>query len=116
MTTPSWRLLRRLRALAVSSDSPRWMLCSEPLPGLDRYAPSVPRRVLRRRERAGGLCQNEGMRNAISVILQKALAIAILLVAAWVVFHLVIGIVATVAWIIVAVVAVVAVLWAIRIL
>jgi hypothetical protein len=42
----------------------------------------------------------------------KALAIVILLVAAWILFKLVIGVVAAVAWIVVAVLAVVAVLWA----
>ena len=44
----------------------------------------------------------------------KALAIAVLLVAAWILFKVVIGVVTAVAWTIVAVVAVVAVLWAVN--
>ncbi len=56
------------------------------------------------------------MRNAISDIGRKALAIAILLVAAWVLLKLVIGIVASVAWIVVAVLAIAAIVWAIRVL
>jgi len=47
---------------------------------------------------------------------KKLLAIAVLLVAAWVLFKLVLGFVAAVAWIIVAVLAVVAVVWALRVL
>ena len=46
----------------------------------------------------------------------KLLAIAVLLVAAWVLFKLVLGFVAAVAWIIVAVIAVFAVVWALRVL
>lgn len=45
---------------------------------------------------------------------RKLLAIAVLLVAAYVLFKLVIGVVAAVAWVAVAVVAVVAVVWAVR--
>ena len=47
---------------------------------------------------------------------RKLLAIAVLLVAAWVLFKLVIGVVAAVAWVAVAVLAVVAVVWALRVL
>ncbi len=47
---------------------------------------------------------------------RKLLAIAILLVAAWLVFKLVLGFVAAVAWIVVAVIALVAVIWALRVL
>lgn len=47
---------------------------------------------------------------------RKLLAVAILLVAAWVLFKLVLGFVAAVAWVAVAVLAVVAIVWAIRIL
>lgn len=47
---------------------------------------------------------------------RKALALAVLLVAAWVLFKLVLGFVAAVAWIAVAVLAVVAVVWALRVL
>jgi len=47
---------------------------------------------------------------------KKALALVVLLVAAWVLFKLVIGVVAAVAWVVVAVLALVAVVWAIRVL
>lgn len=47
---------------------------------------------------------------------KKLLALAVLLVAAWVLFKLVIGVVAAVAWVVVAVLAVVAVVWALRVL
>jgi hypothetical protein len=47
---------------------------------------------------------------------RKLLAVLVLLLAAWVLFKLVLGFVAAAAWIVVAVVAVVAVVWAIRVL
>ncbi|HLM10671.1 MAG TPA: hypothetical protein VK307_13210 [Thermoleophilaceae bacterium] len=47
---------------------------------------------------------------------RKALAVLVLVVAAWVLFKLVLGFVAAVAWIVVAVVAVMAVVWALRVL
>jgi hypothetical protein len=47
---------------------------------------------------------------------KKALALVVLLVAAWILFKIVIGAVAAVAWVVVAVLAVVAVVWAIRVL
>jgi len=47
---------------------------------------------------------------------RKLLAIAVLLVAAWILFKVVLGFVAAVAWIAVAVLAIVAVVWAIRVL
>lgn len=47
---------------------------------------------------------------------KKLLAIVVLLVAAWVLFKLVLGVVTAVAWIVVAVLAVVAIVWAIRVL
>ena len=47
---------------------------------------------------------------------RKLLAVAILLVAAWILFKLVLGFVAAVAWVAVAVLAVVAIIWAIRVL
>jgi hypothetical protein len=46
----------------------------------------------------------------------KLLAVAVLIVAAWILFKVVIGVVAAVAWVVVAVLAVVAVIWAIRVL
>jgi GNAT superfamily N-acetyltransferase len=45
-TTDSWWLLRRLRALGFQVRWPAWVLCSEPLPGLDRYVPTRPAFVL----------------------------------------------------------------------
>jgi hypothetical protein len=47
---------------------------------------------------------------------KKLLAIGVLLVAAWILFKVVIGVVATIAWVAVVVLAIVAVVWAIRIL
>jgi hypothetical protein len=47
---------------------------------------------------------------------KKLLAIAVLLVAAWILFKVVLGFVAAVAWIAVVVLAVVAIVWAIRVL
>ena len=47
---------------------------------------------------------------------KKALALVVLLVAAWILFKIVIGVVAAVAWVVVAVLALVAVVWAIRVL
>ena len=47
---------------------------------------------------------------------KKAVALVVLLVAAWILFKLVIGVVAAVAWVVVAVLALVAVVWAIRVL
>jgi hypothetical protein len=46
----------------------------------------------------------------------KLLAIGVLLVAAWILFKVVLGAVAAVAWIAVVVLAIVAVVWAIRVL
>lgn len=45
-TTISWWLLRRLRQLGFSVYWPSWVLCSEPLPGLDRYTPTRPPHLL----------------------------------------------------------------------
>jgi hypothetical protein len=47
---------------------------------------------------------------------RKALALLILLAAAWILFKLVIGVVAAVAWFVVAVLLVIAIIWAIRVL
>jgi hypothetical protein len=47
---------------------------------------------------------------------RKLLAIVILLVVAWLLFKLVLGFVAAVAWIAVVVLAVIAVIWALRVL
>ena len=47
---------------------------------------------------------------------RKLLAVAVLVVAAYVLFKLVLGFVAAIAWIVIAVVAVAAVVWAVRVL
>jgi hypothetical protein len=51
---------------------------------------------------------------ALAGIGGKAVAVVVLLVAAWVLFKIVIGVVAAVAWTIVAILAVGAVLWALN--
>lgn len=45
-TTTSWWLLRRLRRLGFQVLWPGWVMCSVPIPGLDRYAPTMPPQVL----------------------------------------------------------------------
>jgi GNAT superfamily N-acetyltransferase len=45
-TTHAWWLLRRLRGLGFSVYWPSWILCSQPLPGLDRYVPTRPPHLL----------------------------------------------------------------------
>lgn len=45
-TTTSWWLLRRLRGLGFQVFWPGWVMCSVPLPGLDRYAPAMPPQLL----------------------------------------------------------------------
>ena len=47
---------------------------------------------------------------------RKLLALVVLLLAAWVLFKLVLGFVAAVAWILVVVLAIAAVVWAVRVL
>ncbi|HEX2162241.1 MAG TPA: hypothetical protein VHF88_10530 [Thermoleophilaceae bacterium] len=56
------------------------------------------------------------MGEAVRTGTRKLLALAVLLVAAWILFKIVLGFVTAVAWIAVAVLAVVAVVWAIRVL
>jgi hypothetical protein len=56
------------------------------------------------------------MGEAISDIARKVLAVAVLVVAAYILFKIVIGAVAAVLWIVVAIVAVIAVIWALRVL
>jgi hypothetical protein len=56
------------------------------------------------------------MGDALSDIARKMLAVAVLVVAAYVLFKIVIGAVAAVLWIVVAIVAVIAVIWALRVL
>jgi hypothetical protein len=45
-TTNSWWLLDRLRRLGFTIHWPSWVMCSVPLPGLDRYLPTRPARLL----------------------------------------------------------------------
>jgi GNAT superfamily N-acetyltransferase len=45
-TSLAWWQLRRLRTLGFSVYWPSWVLCSVPLPGLDRYAPTRPPHLL----------------------------------------------------------------------
>jgi GNAT superfamily N-acetyltransferase len=45
-TTSSWWLLDRLRRLGFTVYWPAWVLSSVPLPGLDRYLPTRPARLL----------------------------------------------------------------------
>src|SRR3954453_3824717 len=56
------------------------------------------------------------MGQAISGAARKLLAVAVLVVAAFVLFKIGIGVVASIAWIVVAIVAVTAVIWALRVL
>jgi hypothetical protein len=58
-------------------------------------------------ERMGELARDTG---------RKALALGVLLLAAWLLFKVVLGFVATIAWIAVVVVAIAAVVWALRVL
>ncbi len=44
--TDSWWLLRRLRKLGLRVWWPSWVMCSIPLPGLDRYMPTRPPHLL----------------------------------------------------------------------
>ena len=46
VTTLSWWLIRRLRGLGFHVFWPSWVMCSVPLPGLDRYVPTRPPHVL----------------------------------------------------------------------
>jgi GNAT superfamily N-acetyltransferase len=45
-TTLAWWLLRRLRSLGFQVYWPSWVMCSIPLPGLDRYVPTRPPHLL----------------------------------------------------------------------
>jgi hypothetical protein len=56
------------------------------------------------------------MGQAVSDAARKLLAVAVLIVAAFVLFKLILGFVAAIAWIVIAVVAVIAVIWALRVL
>jgi hypothetical protein len=56
------------------------------------------------------------MKESLSGLAVKALAVVVLLIAAWILFKVVIGVVAAVAWIVVIVLAVMAVIWALSVL
>jgi hypothetical protein len=56
------------------------------------------------------------MREAAGDLGRKALALLVLLIAAWILFKVVIGVVAALATIIVVVIAIAAIIWAIRVL
>jgi hypothetical protein len=56
------------------------------------------------------------MREAASDAGKKALALIVLLVAAWILFKVVLGVVSAIAWIVVVVVALLAIVWALRVL
>lgn len=45
-TTLSWWLMSRLRTLGFQVFWPAWVMCSVPLPGLDRYVPTMPPHLL----------------------------------------------------------------------
>ena len=45
-TTFAWWLLRRLRGLSFAVDRPGWILSTTPMPGLDRYLPARPPKIL----------------------------------------------------------------------
>ena len=45
-STDAWWLLRRLRQLCFRVWWPSWVMCSVPLPGLDRYVPTRPPHLL----------------------------------------------------------------------
>jgi N-acetylglutamate synthase-like GNAT family acetyltransferase len=45
-TTASWWLMDRLRRLGFKVHWPAWIMSSVPLPGLDRYLPTAPVRLL----------------------------------------------------------------------
>lgn len=56
------------------------------------------------------------MREAAGDLGRKALALLVLLIAAWIVFQVVVHVVAFVFWIVVVILAIAAIVWAIRVL
>ena len=56
------------------------------------------------------------MKESLSGLAVKALAVVVLLIAAWILFKVVLGVVTAVAWVVVIVLAVMAVLWAASVL
>ena len=63
-----------------------------------------------------GLCQTCRMGELARDTGKKALALGVLLLAAWVLFKVVLGFVTAVAWIVVVVLALAAIVWALRVL
>ena len=111
-TTDSWWLLDRLRRLGFRVHWPAWVMSSVPLPGLDRSATCPPRR------RGCSDLATTGWhgRGPLPTSPRKTLAVAVLVVAAYVLFKIVLGAVLGIAWVVLAVLAVVAVIWALRVL
>jgi hypothetical protein len=62
------------------------------------------------------MSNNASTRPTLSGLALKAVAVVALLVAAWILFKVVIGVVTAVAWVVVIVLAVMAVLWAMSVL
>ena len=60
--------------------------------------------------------ENAASGGFFSGLAMKALAVVVLLIAAWILFKVVIGVVAAVAWIVVVVLGIFAVLWALSVL
>ena len=56
------------------------------------------------------------MRETAGDLGRKAIALVVLLVAAWILFKVIFGVVAFLAWIVVVVLAIAAIVWAIRVL
>jgi len=56
------------------------------------------------------------MRDFASQAGRKILAVAVLVLAAWILFKLVLGFVTAVAWVLVVILAVMAIIWAVRVL
>jgi|tagenome__1003787_1003787.scaffolds.fasta_scaffold17779348_2 hypothetical protein len=56
------------------------------------------------------------MKESLSGLALKAVAVVVLLIAAWLLFKVVLGVVTAVAWVVVIVLAVMAVLWAMSVL
>lgn len=56
------------------------------------------------------------MREAVGDLGRKALALLVLLIAAWILFKIAVGVVAFVFWIVVVILAIAAIVWAIRVL
>jgi hypothetical protein len=65
---------------------------------------------------AGRTTYPEGMRSTSADLGRRLLALAVLLVAAWLLLKVVIGVVTAVAWTVVAILGVIAVIWAVSVL